>query len=90
MSAPSAIFTAAIAIVLCTSVSAWGRTFGGFACTDDCSGHAAGDRWAEEHDIDEEDLRPAGNSLSFHEGCIVYVREPTRGAYEDDDGEPID
>ena len=90
MSASSSMVTAALAIVICTSASAWARTFGGFECTDDCSGHAAGYKWAQEHDIDEEDLCPAGNSMSFHEGCIVYVREPTRGADEDDDAEPID
>ena len=82
---------AVLAIVGCFAWDgACARTFGGFECTDDCSGHAAGYRWAEEHDIDDEDFCPAGNSLSFHEGCLVYVREPARGADEDDDGDPIE
>ena len=41
-----------------------------------------------------EDRCPEGNSQSFHEGCIVYTRDPSRGAEDDDEGnavgEPID
>jgi len=29
--------------------------FGGYECTKDCSGHAAGYDWAEEHGIDDPD-----------------------------------
>jgi hypothetical protein len=81
---------AALFIWVCAPASAFARTFGGFECTDDCTGHAAGYKWAEEHNIDDEETCPAGNSWSFHEGCIVYVREPTRGADDDDDGDAID
>jgi hypothetical protein len=67
------------------------RDFGGFECTDDCSGHAAGYRWAEAHRITNESNCPLnGNATSFYEGCVVYVREPDRGADEDDDGEDTD
>jgi hypothetical protein len=82
----------AIAIVI-TSWLAFGdiacaqnRTFGDFDCTDDCSGHAAGYRWAEKHSIDDESDCPEGNSQSFHEGCIAYTRDSSRGADEDNDG----
>jgi hypothetical protein len=50
------------------------RTYAGFNCTVDCSGHQAGYRWAEQHSIDDEDYCPDGDSESFYEGCIAYVR----------------
>lgn len=53
------------------------REFAGYACTGDCSGHEAGYKWAEEHDItDGDDCDTAGkrsNSPSFAEGCHAYV-----------------
>lgn len=50
------------------------KTFKGYECTDDCSGHEAGYNWAEENGIyDENDC--GGNSNSFIEGCISYVEE---------------
>ena len=65
------------------------RTFGGYECTEDCSGHAAGYRWAEDKGItDEADC--SGDSQSFIEGCLVYLQDPARGADADDDGEPIE
>jgi hypothetical protein len=50
------------------------RTYAGFNCAVDCSGHEAGYRWAEQHSIDDEDYCPDGDSESFYEGCIAYVR----------------
>ena len=50
------------------------KTFHGYSCTSDCSGHEAGYNWAEEHDIDDED-RCGGNSQSFIEGCKAYVEQ---------------
>ena len=50
------------------------RTHAGLDCTVDCSGHEAGYRWAEQHSIDDEDYCPDGDSESFYEGCIAYVR----------------
>ena len=53
------------------------KTFAGYDCTVDCSGHEAGYKWAEEHDIsDGEDCDRAGersNSPSLAEGCHAYV-----------------
>ena len=65
------------------------RTFGGYECTDDCVGHAAGFRWAEENEITEADECPEKSSKAFYEGCLAYVDDPERGADRDDDGEPI-
>lgn len=65
------------------------RTFGGYECTQDCSGHAAGYRWAEEHDITDPS-HCGGNSQSFIEGCEVYTEDQGWGADEDDDGNLID
>ena len=65
--------------------------FGGCDCSDDCSGHAAGYRWAEAHNITDELNCPLrGGALSFYEGCLVYVEDPSRGTDEDDDGNDID
>ena len=48
--------------------------FGGFGCTQDCSGHEAGYQWAQDHGItDESDC--GGNSWSFQEGCVAYAQE---------------
>ena len=65
------------------------RTFGGYDCTVDCSGHKAGYEWAEQNNISDES-GCNGNSQSFEEGCKAYVEDPGRGADEDDDGEEIE
>lgn len=44
-------------------------------CTQDCSGHLAGYRWAQRHNITDERHCYGGKSRSFIEGCIQYVRE---------------
>jgi hypothetical protein len=53
------------------------RQFAGYDCTADCSGHEAGYKWAQEHDIsDGDDCDAAGehsSSSSFAEGCHAYV-----------------
>ena len=41
-------------VALGNSTSAEERTYGGYECTDDCSGHAAGYEWAKEHEIDDD------------------------------------
>src|SRR5215213_5833147 len=65
------------------------RTFGGYDCTADCSGHAAGYKWAEEHSVsDPSDC--GGSSNSFVEGCQAFTADPSRGSDEDDDGESVD
>jgi len=81
---PIALFAASV------GVGARASSFGGNECAEDCSGHAAGYDWAEQHDIDDPDDCPQGNSQSFHEGCRVYTEDPMRGSDEDDDGNPID
>jgi hypothetical protein len=72
-----------------TPTQAQDRTFGGYECTDDCSGHKAGYEWAENNQIKDERLC-TGSSMSFIEGCRVYVEDPYRGADTDDDGNDID
>jgi len=67
-----------------------GASFGGYECLEDCSGHAAGYDWAEQHGIAEPEMCPIGKSESFHEGCLDYTEEPSRGSGEDDDGNQID
>ena len=50
------------------------RTFEGYPCTVDCSGHEAGYEWAEEKGLDDPD-DCGGNSNSFIEGCMAYAEE---------------
>lgn len=50
------------------------KSFKGYSCTDDCSGHEAGYEWAEDKDIYDYD-NCSGNSTSFIEGCKAYVDE---------------
>ena len=71
-------------------VSAGDKQFGGNECTVDCSGHAAGYRWAEDNEIRSELDCPSGHGSSFEEGCRTFVEDPYRGADEDDDGEEIE
>jgi Protein of unknown function (DUF3761) len=70
------------------------HTYAGYACISDCSGHAAGYKWAMEHDIDDAaDCDTAGdrsNSPSFAEGCRAFVEGSTpqsddTGAMDDDE-----
>lgn len=82
-------------LVTIAAAVAAARTFGGYECTQDCSGHKAGYEWAESKDIagetDCEDiLTIAPNRTSFYEGCMAYVEDPLRGADQDDDGDDID
>jgi hypothetical protein len=48
------------------------KTFYGYECKGDCSGHKAGYEWAENKNITEYD-DCGGNSESFIEGCKSYV-----------------
>jgi hypothetical protein len=67
------------------------RTFGGRFCPGgDCSGYAAGYRWAEARDIEDATSCPARRGAAFFQGCLVYVENPDRGADEDDNGVDID
>ena len=50
------------------------REFGGYPCTQDCSGHEAGYQWAEDNEITDPD-DCSGKSQSFIEGCQAYAEE---------------
>ena len=56
----SAIYLVACILALgcCAPGQASARTFGGYECTDDCVGHAAGYRWAEMNAIADADDCP--------------------------------
>lgn len=60
------------------------RTFQGYTCTSDCSGHEAGYEWAEAHGLDDPNDCD-GNSESFIEGCRSYAEE--QEMIEEDDQE---
>jgi hypothetical protein len=79
----------AVLVLTMAPARAQDRTFGDFECTDDCSGHAAGFKWAEKHSIDDEADCPQGNSQSFHEGCIAYTRDPSMDPDADDQGHQV-
>jgi len=69
--------------------------FSGHDCTEDCSGHEAGYKWAEQHAIDDEDdCDTAGdnsNSPSFAEGCKAFVDgENSSDSDRDDEDETND
>jgi hypothetical protein len=48
--------------------------FKGYPCTKDCSGHAAGYRWADARDITDPNVCPYSNN-SFWEGCLAHTDE---------------
>lgn len=85
-----------VAVFLIGAVTTAGsREFGGYECTDDCSGHKAGYEWAQARGLKsatacETLLMRWPNRNSFYEGCLTYLAEPYRGAEEDDDGDDID
>jgi hypothetical protein len=86
---PIALMASVVALGCCTASQASTRTFGGYDCTDDCVGHAAGYRWAEERGIENIDDCPENRSEAFYEGCLTYVDDPERDADFDDDGKLI-
>jgi hypothetical protein len=71
-----------VLILLALSLSTPAQTYD---CTEYCSGHEAGYRWAEEHGITNAD-DCGGNSESFIEGCVSYVEEYA-AAHDADDRE---
>ena len=46
-----------------------GLTWRQYPCTKDCSGHQAGDNWAQARGITNPAMCPPGNSNSWWEGC---------------------
>lgn len=55
-------------------------SYGGYGCTQDCSGHEAGYNWAMEKGITDPE-NCGGNSWSFIEGCRAYAEENQYDAY---------
>ena len=49
------------------------RSFKGYVCTQDCSGHKAGYEWARRKGISDP-ARCGGKSQSFIEGCMAYAK----------------
>jgi hypothetical protein len=62
------------ALLAVSLVAAQGQSFHGMSCTKDCSGHIAGYQWAEKHGITNMGYC-GGKSLSFIQGCMIYVKE---------------
>jgi hypothetical protein len=88
-SMPRCLFVLVTTLALVSQAIAQDRTFGGYDCTDNCEGHSAGYKWAEEHDIDDPADCPYGHSQSFHEGCLAYTEDSTRDPDQDDDGNAV-
>jgi hypothetical protein len=78
MRAFAVVFATFATLFVVHPAGAQGRTYGGHDCTVDCSGHAAGYKWAEKKGIENEGDCPIGNSLSFHEGCVAYTEDNGR------------
>lgn len=92
----SAISSAALSGAFLTAVLLLGMTnaaasesFGGYDCLEDGSDPAAGYDWAEENSIKLGADCPAGYSMSFQQGCQIYVDDPYRGSDYDDAGGSI-
>ena len=63
MRAYIAIVVLATIIAMCAiayKASTPDATHADLDCTDNCSGHEAGYKWAEQHSIDDEDYCPGG------------------------------
>ena len=71
---------------LCSPVLSHAEDFHGYPCTEGCSGHEAGYKWAEENDItDPDDCK--GDSKSFIEGCQAWAEENGDDEGDEDDDE---
>jgi hypothetical protein len=84
-----------VAMFVAVASLAHAREFGGYECTEDCSGHKAGYEWAEARGITDQMtcegiVLRSPNRTSFYEGCLAYVEDPYRGSDEDDDGDEIE
>ena len=68
-------------------------SYGGYGCTEDCSGHEAGYSWAADQGITDPD-DCGGKSWSFEEGCRAYAEDQSGDAEDpaddqsEDDGDP--
>lgn len=77
-----------VVIALSTNVRAEDY-FNGYPCIEDCSGHEAGYKWAEQKDISDPD-GCGGNSQSFIEGCRSYVEQQASDQQEDNEDSDTD
>ncbi|MDR2199637.1 MAG: hypothetical protein LBR53_09330 [Deltaproteobacteria bacterium] len=69
----------AAAAVLFFSPALHAKSFLGYACLENCEGHEAGYRWADENKLTRvEDCR--GKSESFIEGCVAYIEDQADNA----------
>ena len=68
-----------LALACCAPGQASARTVGGYDCTDNCVGHDAGYRWAEELWMRNHYQCPENRSQAFYEGCLTYLDDPERG-----------
>lgn len=55
--------------------------FGNYICIQDCSGHEAGYKWAEENHSKNKDVDCEKRGDSFLQGCYVYVEENEESAF---------
>ena len=80
-----------LAFAALSSAAAQDRTDRGHSCTFDCSGHAAGYKWAERHDVSDPDECPLRiHSPSFQEGCMAYAASSAQSdPDENDDGDMV-
>ncbi len=50
------------------------KTFYGYECTEDCSGHEAGYSWAEKNNVKNK-RECESHSTSFTKGCLIYLEQ---------------
>ena len=70
-----------LAFDCCATSQALARTFGGYDCADDCVGHAAGYRWAEERWVESIDECPENRSGADFDDDGKVILVPRRTAY---------
>jgi len=78
------IYAVVLLVPMLASTTVSADTFGGYECTDDCSGHQAGYDWAEQNDIDDESSCSTP-SASFNQGCESYVEENAASTSDDEE-----
>ncbi len=83
----------ALALIMLTAGAAIAeslpKTYKGYNCTKDCSGHKAGYAWAAKKGIADINAC-SGKSHSFVEGCRSWVLEQNENSAEDTEDEHDD
>lgn len=77
-------------IILLGSYRADARSFGEYNCKRSCAPYARGYRWAERAHVTDPNRCQVTNSIAFRNGCLVYIKDPSRGADADDEGHSIE